>query len=273
MTAISSLVSEGRPVLNARAMNLARPSPISLGLALALGLAVEASADSVVERLIASYDAVESVQVEIRRDTHGPGGRSRRLSRVYFQRPDRLHVETVTAPRRRIVADGAMFYSYIDGDPKGYACPIEALEGDWLISLRQAPGTPMDHLLRVRGLPEESLPGADNFPVRVGLRAAARYVVLNLDPTGRLARVEFFTDPSMSSLLARYEYENYVEPLPGVWFPLLQKAGIIVDGRETVETTRLSNLAVNQPIPAPLFRHDTFFDGVVFTDNLDEIYR
>ncbi len=243
----------------------------SLGLGLVL--ADVARAESVVERLIASYDAVESVQVEIRRDTQGPGGSGRRLSRVYFQRPDRLHVESVTPPRRRIVSDGEMFYSYIEGDPKGFARPVDALEGDWLISLRQVPGTPMDHLLRVRGIEEEPLAGTADFPVRVALRTDTRYVILNLDPQGRLARVEFFTDPSMSTLLARYEYEQYSEPLPSVWFPMLQKAGVIVDRREIVETTRLSNLAVNQSIPAPLFRHDTFFTGVVFTDNLDDIYR
>lgn len=118
----------------------------------------------------------------------------------------------------------------------------------------------MDHLLRVRGLAEELLPATESFPVRVGLRAETRYVVLNLDAEGRLARVEFFTDATLSSLLARYEYENFQEPWSGVWFPLLQKAGLIFpDRRESVETTRLSNLAVNQPIPAPLFRHHTFF--------------
>ncbi len=237
-------------------------------------MAAHVRAESVVDRLIASYDAVESVQVEIRRDLQGPGGSGRRLSRVYFQRPDRLHVESVTPPRRRIVADGDMFYSYIEGDPKGFARPVNQLDGDWLISLRQVPGTPMDHLLRIRGMSEDPLPATEAFPVRVGVRAMTRYVVLNLDSEGRLARVEFFTDPSMSSLLARYEYEQFQAPLPGVWFPMLQKAGLVFpDRRESVETTRLSNLAVNQLIPAPLFRHDTFFPGVVFTDNLDEIYK
>lgn len=237
-------------------------------------LAVKLRAESIVERLIASYDAVESVQVEVRRDTQGPGGSSRRLSRVFFQRPDRLHVEAVTPPRRRIVADGEMFYSYIEGDPKGYAVPIMKLDGDWLISLRQVPGTPMDHLLRVRGFQEEPLSATEAFPTRVGIRAQTRYVVLNLDSAGRLARVEFYTDSSMASLVARYEYENFQEALPGVWFPMLQKAGLqLPDRQESVETTRLSNLAVNQPIPAPLFRHDTFFTGVVFTDSLNDIYK
>lgn len=240
-----------------------------LGACVAVG---SASADSVVERIIASYDGVQSVQVEIRRDTAGPGGSARRLSRVYFRRPDQLHVEAVTPPRRRIVADGTNFYSYIDGDPKGYARPVSALDGDWLVSLRQVPGTAMDHLLRLRGSPEESLPGTEAFPTRVGIRVESRYVVLNLDSNGRLARVEFFTDPSQATLLARYEYENFQEAAPGAWFALLQKAGLRQGREETTETTRLTGLAVNQPIPDPLFSHVTFFTGVTFTDSLDDIY-
>lgn len=236
------------------------------------GIAACAGAESVVERIIASYDAVQSAQVEVRRDTQAHGANTRRLSRVYFQRPDRLHVESVTPPRRRIVADGSRFYSYIEGDPKGYARPIAELDADWLVSLRQVPGTAMDHLLRIRGAAEEPLPGTEFFPTRVGLALESRYVVLNLDPEGRLARLEFFGDAVQSNLLARYEYENFQEPAPGAWFAMLQKAGLRQGQHEFVETTRLSNLVVNQPIPAPLFQHATFFDGVRFTDSLDELY-
>lgn len=240
-----------------------------LGLALA---ATSARAESVVDKLIASYDAVQSVQVEIRRDTAGGGGSMRRLSRVYFKRPDRLHVEAVTQPRRRIVADGTNFYSYIDGDPKGYSLPVSKLEGDWLISLRQVPGTAMDHLLRLRAKPEEPLPATEQFPTRVGIQADPRHVVLSLDAEGRLARIEFFNDANQTQRLATYDYENFQEAAPGVWFALLQKAELTPGSENVSETTRLSNLAVNEPIPDPLFDHTTFFAGVSFTDSLDEIY-
>lgn len=239
-----------------------------------LGLAVplRAEPESTVERLLASYDAVQSVQVEIRRDTAGPAGSGRRLSRVYFRRPDQLHVESVTPPRRRIVADGTNFYSYIEGDPKGFSRPVAQLEGDWLTSLRQVPGTAMDHLLRLRGFPEEALPGTELFPTRIAIRRDERVAVLGLDAQGRLARFELFTDASLATPIARYEYENFIEPIPGVWFATIQKAGLRQGREEAVETTRLSNLQVNQLIPDPLFRHDTFFEGVAFTDNLDELY-
>lgn len=246
--------------------------PLLFGL-LGLGLAAtSSSAGSIVDKLIASYDAVQSVQVEIRRDTAGGGGSMRRLSRVYFQRPDQLHVESVTPPRRRIVADGTNFYSYIDGDPKGYSLPVSKLEGDWLISLRQVPGTAMDHLLRLRGMPEEALSGTSQFPVRIGVRANSRFVVLSLDTEGRLARVEFFDDANQTRLLAAYDYENFQEAVPGAWFALLQKAELTQGNEKVTETTRLSNLVVNEQIPDPLFDHTTFFTGVIFTDSLDDIY-
>ena len=41
---------------------------------------------------------------------------------------------------------------------------------------------------------------------------------------------------------------------------------------ESEETTRVSNAVVNQPIPGALFLPATFFKGVEFTDNLDDIY-
>ena len=51
-------------------------------------------AETVRERLLKSYDAVQTLSCEIRRDTPLPDGQTlRMLSRVYFQRPDRLHVE------------------------------------------------------------------------------------------------------------------------------------------------------------------------------------
>lgn len=251
---------------------MVRMKPLLFGL-LGLGLAATSTpAESTVEKLIAMYDSVQSVQVEIRRDIASSGGSMRKLSRVYFQRPDHLHVESVTPPRRRIVADGTNFYSYIEGDPKGYSLPISKLDGDWLISLRQVPGTAMDHLLRLRGLPEEAVPGTEQYPLRVGIRAESRFVVLNLDAEGRLARVEFFNDVGQTQLFARYDYESFQEPIPGVWFPLLQKAELTQGNEKVTEITRLSGLAVNELIAAPFFDHSTFFVGVTFTDNLDDIY-
>jgi len=61
----------------------------------AMGLAVCVSqAETVRERVLKPYEAVQSLSCEIRRDTPLPEGQTLRMfSRVYYQRPDRLHVE------------------------------------------------------------------------------------------------------------------------------------------------------------------------------------
>lgn len=243
-------------------------------LATGLGLAaLESHADdTLAQRLLASYQPVESLQCEIRKDTTSPAGQMRRLSRVYWRRADQLHVDGVAPVRRRIVADGTTLHSYIDGDPKGFASPITKLDESWLISLRQVPGTPMEHLLRLRDLPEEELPASAEFPVRRGYAKERVYVVLSTDASNRLARVEFFSGRNQQEQTGQYDYSSYQEPVAGVWIPLVHKASFQHQGERTEETTRVSNLAVNSALSDQLFSPATFFPGVEFTDNLDDIY-
>jgi hypothetical protein len=237
-----------------------------------VGLVASARGETLVDRLLASYDGVQTLQGEIRKDIKSGGVEVRKLSRVYFARPDRLNVETFSPVKRRIVADGAKFYSFMEGDPKGFSRPVDKLDEDWLISLRQVPGTPMDQLMRLRGLPEQALPATASAPVRRGYQATRVYVVLEVEASGRLAAVEFYSGPDLAQRSGRYEYSAYTELAAGLWFPLLHKAQLQQGGVESEETTRLSNAVVNQPIPEGLFLAAPFFKNVEFTDNLDEIY-
>jgi len=61
----------------------------------ALGAAPLLSAATLAERLLTSYDAVQTLTCEIRRDTEAGGKRVRFLSRIAYARPDRLNVENV----------------------------------------------------------------------------------------------------------------------------------------------------------------------------------
>lgn len=236
------------------------------------GLSVSASGADLVDRLLASWDGVQTFQGEIRKDIKAPGMEIRKLSRVYFARPDQLHVDTASPVARRIVTDGTNLYSFVTGDPKGFSRPIGALDSDWLISLRQVPGTPMDQLLRLQGLDGQDLPAREGTPVRRGYQAAKVYVVLEMNGDDRLAAVEFYTSPELVQRTARFEYSAYAELAPGLWFPLVHKAKVTQGGVESEETTRVGNPVVNQPVPAGLFQPGAFFKGVEFTDNLDEIY-
>ena len=57
------------------------------------------------------------------------------LSRVYYQRPDRLHVENFSPVKRHIVSDGTVFRSYTEGAPQGFSRPVAELNEEMLRNL------------------------------------------------------------------------------------------------------------------------------------------
>ena len=232
-----------------------------------------ARSETLAEKLCAQYDAVQTLQCQLRRDTEAAGGSMRKLSRIYFQRVDKLHVDNVSPLKRRIVCDGELFQSYIEGDPKGFSRPVAKLDRDMLISLRQVPGTAMDNLLRLSGVAETNLPAGDGFPARHGYDTGKAFVVLALDASNRLARVEFFATAAQQQRTARWDYSQFQEVAPGVAIPCLHQALITIGGVESRETVHVDNLVVNRPIPASLFQPALFFKGVKFVDKFEEIYR
>ncbi|MCX6998178.1 MAG: hypothetical protein NTV49_14115 [Kiritimatiellaeota bacterium] len=246
---------------------------IMVGLLLTVAGAGTLRAETAAEQLLAGYERVRSVSCEIRRDMETSTQKLRWLSRVYFQRPDRLHVDNSAPLPRRIVADGTNFFSYAEGDRKGFSRPIAELDTDMLLSLRKVPGTAMEHLLRLRGIAETNLPATAEFPVRRGYAAPKTFVVLSLDASNRLARVEFFAQADQRQKTAQYDYSAFQEVAPGAWIPCLHKGVFNLGGVESRETTRVNNLAVNQAIPPKFFDHGPFFQKVEFVGSFDEIYK
>jgi hypothetical protein len=242
-------------------------------LLLALLCVPAAGAETLMERVLRSYDPVQSLCCEIRKDTENPAGAIRTLSRVYYQRPDRLHVENVSPVKRRIVSDGTTFFSYIEGDPKGFSRPVAKLDREMLLQLRKVPGTAMDHLMRLAGAAARPMDPTEEFPQREGYDAENCFAVLSLDAVGRLARIEVFTAADMKQKTAEYAYSAFKEAAPGVWIPCLHQVTAWTGGVETRETSRIDNLAVNPPIAGALFIAEPFFRGVPFTASFDEIYE
>lgn len=240
-------------------------------MVISLLLACPVYAGTLVEQILASYDAIETVTCEVRKDTTSGGRRIRMLSRVYFQRPDRIHVENVTPVPRRIVSDGAVFYSHVEGTPRGYRCPVADLDEPFLHTLRRVPGTAMDHLFRLRGAEETELDGTEEFPVRRGYRVDLHRVVLSLDASGRLARIEFFEADAAGEALAQFDYSGFVEALDGVWIPTLHQGRSSLGGMDLRETSRIDNLSVNAPIAAELFVPGPFFKGVEFVSRIEDL--
>lgn len=229
--------------------------------------------ENLAESILKPYELVRTVSCEIERETRAEAGVVRTLSRVYYQTPDRLRVDNYAPVRRQIVCDGTNFYSYIEGDPKGFSRAVTNLDGEMGLQLRKVPGTANDHLARLRGLTETVLPKADGFPVRRAYDAGKVFVVLSADATGRLGRIEFFASSDMSRKTGQYDYSGYTNVAPDVWIPCTHRGRFWIGGIESEETVRIAHLAVNEPVAPGLFSVGIFFRGVEFVSSFEEVYR
>ena len=242
---------------------------IAVGSLLVMVAGTVLHAETVLQRVAAPYAAVRSVSGEMRRDTPLPGGATARmLSRVHFERGDRMHVETTAPLRRRIVCDGIRFRMHLEGEPRGYGVPVADLLADMLGNLRSAPGSPEMALRQLEGVEERPLPASEAFPVRAGYDNGKTFTALSLDDQGRLAQIEVFAAADLRQRIARTVFSAYREVLPGVWFACVQKTDAVLQGQERSETLRIGNLIVNGDLPASLFNPDAFFENIAFVDTL-----
>ena len=231
----------------------------------------QAAEPTLAEKLCSSYAQVESVSCRVRKTSEVDGKTATLLSQVYYQRPDHMHVENIAPIRRRIIADGRQFYYYVEGMAKGFSCPLAKLEGEWVIMQKSVPGSAMEHILRLQGVPEIPLAGTPDYPVRRGYARERVFVVLACDAKGRLARIEFFKTPEMKNLTAQVEYSDFQKVTDTCWLAGLQQ-GTAYFGTNTVcETRRFDNLLINKPITAGLFDAAAFFPKVDFVDDFSKL--
>ena len=241
-------------------------------MAMAMLAAGAARGETVRERLLRSYDAIQSLSCEIRRDMPLPDGQTvRMLSRVYYQRPDRLHVENFSPVKRRIVSDGSVFRSYAEGAPQGFSRPVSELNEEMLRNLRSVPGSAANTLEVLDGAPETALEPTADCPVRVGYDNGKSFSVMSMDDKGRLARFEIYGSSAMTELHTRTDFSAYQEVVPGTWIACLQQTKITIQGMERTETLRVDNLVANGDIPAALFDAAGFFPDVEFVDSFEKI--
>lgn len=226
-----------------------------------------------VDALLEAYEAIETVSCEVRRTSRSNGDKRRTLSRVQYKRPDRINVFSRSPIKRRHVADGDRLYYHVAGDPKGFSRPIEDLDREWLISLRQVPGTAMNHLLEIGNAPEDELPPTEAYPVRRGYRTDKPYIVLSLDEKGRLCRVEYFETPEMRTRVLGASFSGFFEPEPGAWISRLHEVEFNMHGIEKRDTVQFVNMVVNEPLAEKLFEPGLYFDDLEFVDDFEKIYK
>lgn len=239
----------------------------------ALMLIPAAYAGKEVDRLLKEYSKIETVSCRIRRTVDGEAAKIKFLSRIYYTNKDQLHVENLTPVKRRTIADGERLYQYGEGDPKGFSRPINELSEAMTLSLRKVPGTAMDHLLRLKGMEEKSLPGNDKAAKRIGIDTGKQYVVLLFDVRDRLAEVEFYKTAGMNDKTADYTYSDFQEVLTDVWVPFHHSASLKSNGNSFTETVRVDRFVVNNPVAESLFIASSFFDkNIDFTDDFAKIF-
>jgi hypothetical protein len=195
------------------------------------------------------------------------------LSRVWYARPDRLRVETVSPEPRRILVDGISIHKWVEGHAEGVRIPLaEASEAE-LLQVRKVPGTAEDYLLRLRGVPERVLPPTESFPVRRGYAAPDPhpFAELAVDHEGRPGEIGFFSSAEKTNRLMQVTFSAWREARPGIWFPCLQQATVAgPDGKTIRETVRVSALVVNEPLDESLFAVEPVAGGVRFV-SVDEM--
>jgi outer membrane lipoprotein-sorting protein len=236
-------------------------------LAVFLMLTHSASADTLAERLYANFNSIEAVSCEIRRDESSPDGRMRWLSRIAFAQPDRLFVENVTPIPRLIIADGETMYQLKEGQRRGFRRAIADLDEPMRQNLRKVPGTPMDHLERLLGLPEQEL-DAGEWPVQRAYETDRVYVVLQADEEERLQRLTIAPLEARTEPTAIIDFRQQEEVLPGVWVSMLQESVLKLGDVESKETLRVSNFVAN-PEHAP----DQFDPATHLPDKVEWVDR
>jgi hypothetical protein len=229
-------------------------------------------AETQITRLLAAYGKVQTVSCSVRRTVESDGRRVEFLSRVFYERPDRLNVENISPVRRRIVSDGTTFFSYADGDPKGFSRPVDELPSPMLISLRRLPGTAMDHLLRLEDAQETSLPAAAPYAHRYSYPAGTNVLVLSCDDQLRPARIDVYASASLAERVASFAYSDFREVIEGVWVPFRHEARISLGDVTSTETTVIDQYHVNEPLAEGLFVAKPYFSDVVFVDDFKKIY-
>lgn len=221
-----------------------------------LSLPAQTNAPTTVEQLIANHERIQTLRCDIRRETIVGGRRMQTLSRVWYQRPDRLRVETVMPDPRRILVDGNAIYKWVDGHSEGVRIPLSEAPAPELMQVRKVPGTAEDYLLRLQDAAEHVLPATDHFPQRFGYVSAPPhpYAEIGIDVSGRLAQIVLFASIERNERLLVVDFSNWREPISGLFLPCLHESTIFTpDNGSITETVRVSALSVNQPIDASLF--------------------
>lgn len=225
------------------------------------------------QRLLASYEGLETIACEIRKTSVSESGSVTLLSRVYYKRPNSVHIQNIAPVKRLIVCDGDTLYYHQEGMPKGYSNAIGNLDKTMAAALKNIPGTPVEHLLKLERTPETRLSPDGNGLCRTAYHTPSTSAVLITDEKERLNAIEFFDTPAMTNMTGSVEYGDFFHAGGGCWIPRTHKGEInLPSGDRLTETRRIGNLTVNGAMDPQLFDPAIHFTNVVFVSEFRNTY-
>jgi outer membrane lipoprotein-sorting protein len=227
-----------------------------------------------IEDIIKQYAKIDSVSCIVSRAISFNDKDVRLLSRVYYERPNKLHVQQTAPLQRRIVCDGTNFFYYIKGDPKGYSNPVDKLSHKQIIELEKIPGSSEDILYRLLELTPKQLTGNEEFPTQLAYTTTNDInIVIYIDQKKLIQKIKFYESKELVKLTSTYEYSNFIEAIPGVFVPTTHKMTVNINDKTRTEIAKFSQYKANGPISQSLFNAKPFFKGVEFVDSFKKIYE
>lgn len=211
------------------------------------------------EKICSSYTNVNTVSCQVSKVIKAETLSSRLLSRIYYQRPDCLHVENISPLKRRILSDGTNFYSALPEKKKVYTTALTNLPPTMKVMQESIPGSPLEYLLPLQGLPEDILESLPDQPVRRGYQTDKLYIVLATDNSNRLTQIAFYQDNTLKERTALVTYDKFIRVTDNCWLSSFQRLETKLQDSKLDETRHFSNVEVNQPLADGLFNPANFF--------------
>ncbi len=213
--------------------------------------APDSTEQTLVQELLAAHADIKTMRCDVRREVDVDGQLKTSLSRVWFERPNRLRVESVSPTPRGIVVDGTTIFKWVKGQAHGVKIRLDEAPKAELIQVQRVPATGQEYLLHVENCPETPLPSKPGFPIRRGYTQSAPlpYTVVSMTAGNRLGRIELFASSAQTNRLLKVDYSGWKEVAQDIWIPCTQETtGYRREGSAVFETLRASSIVVNRDI-------------------------
>ena len=225
-------------------------------------------ATNALDAVSARYGTVTNVACTVRRAVSATGrdsGSAEAVSRIAWERGNRLNVQKLAPEKRRTVIDGHTVWTAAEGEEKPVTFAVSDQLPSQAANLRSVPASPEESLtLLDPASATEITPAAPPFARQIAFHyadtnALTAVAVLSFDADGFVCRMEAFSDEARSALVFTTDFLAPFEPIPGV--RLFRKIETVstIEGRTIRAVSSFSQLRVNEALPPSIFDPKAFF--------------